>query len=77
MKIKCGKKCFFGPGKSFPVCAKGTCKINNKGVWAALIRAKQWGNHPKTYKKKRRPRHSQKVYRSVIRKAKKALSKKK
>jgi hypothetical protein len=35
MKTKCGKKCFLGPNKSFPICNKGTCKINKKGVWAA------------------------------------------
>ena len=43
MLRKCGKKCFLGPRKSFPICAKGTCKINTKGVHAAYIRARQWG----------------------------------
>ena len=42
MLYKCGKKCFLGPQLSFPICAKGTCKINKKGVWAAYIRAAQW-----------------------------------
>ena len=41
MKRKCGKKCFLGPKKSFPVCAKGTCKINKKGLYAAYVRAVQ------------------------------------
>jgi len=39
---KCGKKCFLGPGKSYPICTKNTCKINSKGVYSAYIRAKQY-----------------------------------
>jgi hypothetical protein len=39
---KCGKKCFLGPNKTFPICTKNTCKVNKKGVYAALIRAKEW-----------------------------------
>lgn len=50
MKRKCGKKCFLGPDKSFPICAKGTCKINKKGLYAAYIRAKSLTNR-KTRKK--------------------------
>ena len=41
MKKKCGKKCFWGVDKSFPVCKKNTCRKSKKGVWAAYIRAKQ------------------------------------
>ena len=50
MYKKCGKKCFLGkktPGDKqhpdFPICNKGTCKINPKGVYAAYVRAKEWG----------------------------------
>ncbi len=50
MYKKCGKKCFLGkktPGDrqhpDFPICTKGTCKVNTKGLYAAYIRAKQWG----------------------------------
>jgi len=43
MMYKCGKKCFLGPKLSFPVCAKGTCKIDRKGLHSAYIRAVQWG----------------------------------
>jgi hypothetical protein len=50
MKRRCGKKCFLGPKKSFPVCAKGTCKVNKKGAYAAYVRAKQWGNRRSSYK---------------------------
>ena len=30
MLKRCGKKCFLGPNKSFPICSKNTCKINKK-----------------------------------------------
>jgi hypothetical protein len=42
MLERCGKKCFLGPKKSFPICAKGTCKRNKKGVYAAFIRAREY-----------------------------------
>ena len=42
MMQKCGKKCFLGPNKSFPICTKHTCKINKKGLYAAYIRAKEY-----------------------------------
>jgi len=41
MLKNCGKKCFLGPDKSFPICNKGTCRVNRKGVHAAYVRAKQ------------------------------------
>jgi len=75
MLRKCGRKCFLGPGKSFPVCAKGTCRINDKGLYAAYVRARQWGKSAKKYKGKSRPRHAQKVYRRVSRKARRMLAK--
>jgi hypothetical protein len=42
MLERCGKKCFLGPNKSFPICRRNTCKINRKGVYAAYVRAKQY-----------------------------------
>ena len=42
MMKKCGKKCFLGPNKSFPICTKNTCKINKKGVYAAYMRAREY-----------------------------------
>lgn len=42
MLKKCGKKCFLGPKKSYPICTKNTCKINKKGVYSALIRSSQY-----------------------------------
>lgn len=41
---KCGKKCFLGSKKRFPICRKNTCKISRKGVQSAYIRAKQYGH---------------------------------
>ena len=42
MMTRCGNKCFLGPNMSFPVCTKGTCKINKKGVQSAYNRARQF-----------------------------------
>ena len=42
MMKKCGKKCFLGPKKSFPICTKNTCKVNKKGVMAAYMRAREY-----------------------------------
>ncbi len=42
MLKKCGKKCFLGTKKSFPICSKNTCKINRKGIHAAYVRAREY-----------------------------------
>jgi len=42
MLKKCGKRCFLGPNKSFPICSKNTCKTNKKGIWSAYIRAREY-----------------------------------
>jgi hypothetical protein len=63
MLKKCGKKCFLGPHKSFPICQKNTCRINQKGVHAAYVRARQY----RTISSK---------YRTISRKAKLLLQKK-
>jgi hypothetical protein len=42
MMHKCGKRCFLGPNKTFPICTRNTCKRNKKGVYAALIRAGEY-----------------------------------
>jgi hypothetical protein len=46
MKKECGSKCFLGPTSEscFPICAKGTCKINTKGIYAAYVRAREYGS---------------------------------
>ena len=69
----CGRKCFLGPDKSFPICARGTCKVNDKGLYAAYVRAREWGNKRSSYKGKARPRHARRVYTSVASKAKRML----
>jgi hypothetical protein len=60
MLKKCGKKCFLGPGKSFPICKKNTCKVSSKGVYAAYIRSRQY-------------RSKGRKYQNISRKAKKML----
>ena len=46
----CGKKCFLGPDKSFPICKKNTCKISSQGVHSAYIRAQQFRKKGRKYK---------------------------
>ena len=50
---KCGKKCFLGRDKTFPICAAGSCRRNQKGVSAACIRARQMSS-PRSKKVKGR-----------------------
>lgn len=76
---KCGKKCFLGTKKrtnkhpSFPICAKNTCKVNKKGLWAAYIRAKQSGTTKKGYGKRRPTSTKRKQYSRIARKSKRML----
>ena len=65
MLKKCGRKCFLGPKKTFPICRRGTCKRNRKGIYAALIRAREYT----------RIKGSQK-YRNITKKARRLLSRK-
>jgi hypothetical protein len=65
MLEKCGRKCFLGPGKSFPVCTKNTCEINPKGVYAAFVRAREWGNPHRTYKGRSMPKYQPDVYKRI------------
>lgn len=44
MLKRCGKRCFLGSKKSFPICKKNTCKIMRQGVQAAYVRARQYGH---------------------------------
>jgi hypothetical protein len=46
---KCGKKCFLGSRKSFPICSKNTCNISKKGVYAAYIRSREYRKKGKKY----------------------------
>ena len=53
MLNKCGKKCFLGPHKSFPICVKNTCKRSRKGVAAAYVRAREYTTKKGTKKYKK------------------------
>ena len=44
MLKNCGKKCFLGTKKSFPICKKNTCKVSKKGVYAAYVRAREYSS---------------------------------
>jgi hypothetical protein len=46
----CGKKCFLGTKKSFPICKKNTCTISSKGVYSAYIRARQYRKKGSKYR---------------------------
>lgn len=73
MMRKCGKKCFLGPKKSFPICKKNTCKVSDKGLWAAYVRSKEWGKKRKTYKGKGHPTMRRGVYSRVSKKSARML----
>ena len=69
MLKKCGKKCFLGTKKSFPICRKNTCKINRKGIHAAYVRAREYESIFGTRNNR------QKKYKSISKKAYKMLYK--
>ena len=50
MLKKCGKKCFLGTQKSFPICRKNTCKVSPQGVYSAYIRARQYSSKGQKYR---------------------------
>ena len=79
---KCGRRrCFLGPGKTFPICprlglAAGSCKVDRRGVAAAYSRARQWAAI--TARKKRsssKAASAHRRYTAVARKARAILSK--
>lgn len=53
MMYRCGKKCFLGANKSFPICTKNTCRRNKKGVYAAYVRAREYSSITKSQKYKK------------------------
>lgn len=73
MLRKCGRKCFLGPNKKFPICSKGTCKVNPKGVYASYVRSRQWGKKHSSYKKRSAPTMKRSTYSKIASKAKKIL----
>ena len=50
MMQKCGKKCFLGTRKSFPICKKNTCTVSSRGVYAAYMRARQYRTKSSKYR---------------------------
>ena len=62
MLENCGKKCFLGPDKSYPICRKNTCKISKKGVYSAYIRSRQYKNN-KISRKAKHMLHSKILFR--------------
>jgi len=74
MMRKCGQKCFLGPNKSFPICKKNTCKVSRKGIYAAYVRAREWGSTKKTsFKGRSHPKYSRKTYKKIAKRAKQML----
>jgi len=53
MRKRCGKrkKCFLGKKGTFPICAKKTCRVSKKGLYAAFARARQFSSKGLSYKK--------------------------
>jgi hypothetical protein len=78
---KCGRKCFLGTGKTFPICPRvsagsgsGSCKIDRRGVAAAYSRAREWATI--TARKKRssvKAARAHRKYTAVARRAKAIL----
>lgn len=50
MLKRCGKKCFLGTKKSFPICTKNTCTLNYRGVHAAYVRSRQYRKRGSKYR---------------------------
>jgi hypothetical protein len=73
MRQRCGSKCFLGPKNSFPICKKNTCKISKKGLYSAMIRAREWRKTKKSYKGRSKPRHARSTYKNIVEKAKSLL----
>lgn len=76
---KCGRRCFLGPGKTFPICARlgsgsGACKVDPRGVAAAYSRAREWASITARKKGKKASR-AHRRYTAVARRAKAILSK--
>jgi len=79
---KCGRKCFLGPSKSFPICARlgsgagsGTCKVDRRGVAAAYSRAREWASITARKKRSAAGARAHRRYTAVARRAKAILSK--
>jgi len=77
---KCGRRCFLGPGKTFPICTRlgsgsGTCKVDRRGVAAAYSRAREWASITARKKRTASGARAHRRYTAVARRAKVILSK--
>lgn len=77
---KCGRRCFLGPGKTFPICTRlgsgsGTCKVDRRGVAAAYSRAREWAAITARKKRTAAGARAHRRYTAVARRAKAILSK--
>lgn len=75
---KCGRRCFLGPGKTFPICARlgsgaGTCKVDRRGVAAAYSRAREWSAITARKKRTAARARAHRRYTAVARRAKAIL----
>ena len=67
MLKKCGRKCFLGTKRSFPICKKNTCNVSREGIMAAYKRAKEYMTISKN------KGHSNKKYSRIANKAKQMM----
>ena len=67
---RCGKKCFLGSKKSFPICNAGSCKRSKGGIMSAYVRAREMTRRARdrTIEKHRAP-----YYYAIAKKAKTLL----
>jgi len=77
MKKNCGSKCFLSPSTNgFPICDPGTCNINDKGVWAAYVRGREYASKKMRRKgKTHRKRQTKRSYGKIASRARKILRK--
>jgi len=66
MYRKCGKPCFLGTRKSFPIC-NPDCSLNRGGLQSAFIRAREMQTRAHTRKNKK---HPEQYYRRIAGRAK-------
>ena len=70
---KCGRRCFLGSRKTFPICAaNGACKVDRRGVAAAYSRAREWASI--TARKKRTSAKAARAHRKYSAVARRARS---
>ena len=77
MLKNCGKKCFLGKKKKYPICKKNTCKISKKGVWAAYVRSREMHKRSISTKAKKLIRKMSRKKRSSKKRSSKKRSSKK